>query len=575
MTGFAAATAVGVTAMAALRSRAAELGAVLVIHRELAVAWQDTDSFVSSHDDGDVLVVLDGTVHEPYEQGVEACRQLHQAYGRRPDELGTGLLGDYVVLVLDRTRSRLTVLRDPVGVRPWYQARSGSEHAGASEVRSLLRVPWVDASVDEEAAVLFLSGEDIVQGRTFHRGISTLAPGRSWAWQGGQVRERSHNDWEDVRPEPGVSFGEAVERCRALLDEAVSCRVRDSPLVTPELSGGLDSSAVVGTVVRLGQNVLPGRMEFTGAGADERAYSDAVAMHWGLELVSVPPWVPDEETLAALVVRLGRPVPDPHFLMLHQLNVALLERGGSTGLTGLGGDEAFEDVGLARRVLAAVQTPQPRVLRELALQTARRPRQSWRSSLRPTLGYLRRRRRPTRPLPLHFAGTAEQRDLVLAARNRRPQRVTGVDALDGRLDNLTSGYDAFILEEAAVLGALSGRRRTHPFLDPRFVRGTYGLDPQFPVRGRRNRALEAAAFADRLPAVVRDRVGKAEFSEVFWPVQLAVGAQRVATGPLAERGWLDRDGWARLLQFTRQGAAWSALPLGRAVGLDRWLRLQG
>ena len=156
---------------------------------------------------------------------------------------------------------------------------------------------------------------------------------------------------------------------------------------------------------------------------------------------------------------------------------------------------------------------------------------------------------------------------------RRPPRVTGIAAIDERATNLTTGYDAAILEDRAVVAGLVGRRDSHPFLDPRVVVATYGLDPWWPSRGGHTRALQVAAFADRLPAYVAERRTKAEFSEVFWPHVLREEMMaRVAGGPLAARGWLDRDGFERLVARGVDRKANAAIPLARCVSLDGWLR---
>jgi hypothetical protein len=151
--------------------------------------------------------------------------------------------------------------------------------------------------------------------------------------------------------------------------------------------------------------------------------------------------------------------------------------------------------------------------------------------------------------------------------------VTGVDAIDERIANITSGYDAAILEDRAGVGDLAGRRDSHPFLDPRLIEATYGLDPWWPSRGDHTRALQVAAYRDRLPPAVAERRSKADFSEVFWPQLLNDEVlSRVRTGPLAEAGWLDREGFSALVANAQKGIANAAIPLSRCVSLDRWMR---
>src|SRR5690606_31125514 len=133
-----------------------------------------------------------------------------------------------------------------------------------------------------------------------------------------------------------------------------------------ELSGGLDSSAVVGTVARSGRgDLLAGRLVFAGPRADERAWSDAVARHWAIPLVSAPPWSPSDDECRELTRRLRRPLPDPHFLMFCGLHEAFLAHGRPEGLTGLGGDDAFVAAGIGSRAVSAVQLRRWRVLGQL------------------------------------------------------------------------------------------------------------------------------------------------------------------------------------------------------------------
>ena len=158
---------------------------------------------------------------------------------------------------------------------------------------------------------------------------------------------------------------------------------------------------------------------------------------------------------------------------------------------------------------------------------------------------------------------------------RQAKRVTGIDAIDERMSSFTSGYNASILETRAVIGDWLGRRESHPFLDPRFVRATYGLDPWWPTRGGHYRALHVEAFGDRLPTVVARRLSKADFSEVFWPQVLDDRElAKVRTGPLTTLGWLDPSGFDVLVVNAKRGMANSAIPLFRCLSLDRWMRVQ-
>lgn len=535
----------------------------------IAVGWSSTCRWIDVSDDGDLLVVVDGRVHD-LAPGASPAAALAAAHRRTGAAFASALPGDFVAVVLERATGALSVALDPLGTRPWYVARCGDGHLGAGDVATLLAAPGVDRGVDEDRAVEYLAGVTATDGRTFHRAVSLLPPGCTWRWQDRRVALSRHHRWR-LAVERSCSWDEAVERCRSELDRAVARRLAVVDHATSELSGGLDSSAVVGTVLRSGRtDLLAGRLLFDGPLADERRWSDAVLAAGDVTALSVPPWVPTAAEATELTRRLRRPLPDPHFLMFASLRRELLARGRADVLTGLGGDDAFASSGMGEVLVSAAQLAQWPVLARAARATVTRPGAAWRSLLRPMLHVLARR--PDR-VPPWVQQSAAERAGLRARSARRPPRVTGVLAVDDRIANLSEGYDAAVLAEQAVVSDLVGVRASHPFLDPCFIEATYTLDPTWPTRGDHERALEVAAFADRLPAAVATRRSKADFSEVFWPQVLAPAAlDAVRTGPLVTAGWLDLDGFDALVADAARGTARAAIPLGRCVALDRWLR---
>ena len=546
----------------------------LVRHEDLVVVHAAGSRWVDAHDDDDVLVVLDGRLHSLGSEPGGQAAWLHARYRSCGTDVARGLLGDFVLVVLDRARHTLLVARDPLGVRPWYQAGAGRHHAGASDLATLASLPWVGTAPDERIAIEYLAAATESLGPTLYRSIRTLRPGRTWHVRRGDVGTFAHHRWE-LRPELDISWPDAAERCRSVLGQVVRDRLDPEGPVTCELSGGLDSSAVVGTVVLLGRpdDLTVGRLLFDTPRADERIYSDAVIDHWGLEAVSSPPWIPTEEECRELTRALRRPMPDPHFTMFAGLHRRLLERRQHYSLTGLGGDDAFVTCGIGGRVVSGFKLRQRAVVRDLARSVGRNPRRAWTGLLKPTLHHLAPWRGDR--LPGWVSSDAAARAELPRLFRRRPERVTRVDAIDERIANLTSGYDACILETRAVLTDWFDRRESHPYLDPRFVEATYGLDPWWPTRDGHTRALEVEAFADRLPPLVARRQDKADFPEVFWPQLLDREVlARIRTGPLAELGWLDRAGFEDLVANAKEGKADAAIPLSRCASLDRWLRTQ-
>ncbi len=355
------AVACGDRALAGLRAGCAAPVAAgemaLVVHDGLAVAHSVTSRWVHTHDHDGVLVVVDGSLHDVADPAGNPARAVHRRYLEHGVEMAAGLLGDYVAVVLDRKTGRLIVSRDPVGVRPWYQATSGMEHAGATDVATLAALDWVDTAIDEAVAIAHLGAITLSRGGTVFAGISTLAPGTTWSRDRGGMRISTHHRW-DLDPDLSISWDAAAERCRQVMDQAVRSRMAVSGPPTGELSGGLDSSAVVGTMATMApDDVMAGRLVFDTPRADERVYSDAVAAHWGIPMESVPPTIVGAEELSEMTRELRIPAPDPHFAMFIGLHRALAERGRHANLTGLGGDDAFAAFDNGSRALQLGSAP--------------------------------------------------------------------------------------------------------------------------------------------------------------------------------------------------------------------------
>jgi asparagine synthetase B (glutamine-hydrolysing) len=544
----------------------------IVRHGRLAVAYVDSSPWVKTHDDGEVLAVVDGRIHGLRPGVRDPALHAVERYRAEAGGMARGLLGDFVIIVLDRRSESMLVARDPLGVRPWYLASSNGDPIGASDMATLVALPGVDTAIDEATVIEYLAAVTQSRGPTIYRGVTTLGPGHTWLVAHGRGRTFAHHQWR-LEPDTNISWDDAAARCRDVLGQVVKDRLDVSGSSTADLSGGLDSSIVVGTMAQLGADgLLAGRLVFEGPEADERRYSDAVADHWGIPLVSTPPWVGTSEGCLELTRTLRRPVPDPHFTMFTTLHEALLERGRLDSLTGSGGDDAFAATRIGGRVVSAVQLRQWSIIRQIAGATVQRPRQAWPQLIRPTLHHLApwRGERPPNWITDRAARSAGLHDLF----RRRPQRVTGIHAIDDRIDNLTNGHEAALFELRALVADRIGRRDSHPYLDPRLIEVTYGLDPWWPTVDHHNRALQAYAFRDRLPDQVAERRTKAGFAEAFWPGILGEQTLReVQGGPLMDLGWLKTEGLATLIERAEKGTPAAAIPLSRCVAVDRWLRV--
>jgi asparagine synthase (glutamine-hydrolysing) len=179
------------------------------------------------------------------------------------------LIGDYAFALWDTTRRRLLLARDPLGQRPLHYHRGDKVIAFASMPKGLHALPEISYAPDEEKITEFLALIPETGPRSFFLGVERVEPGHVVAVTANGISKRRH--WQPSRRQITLrrpdDYSEAL---RALLDQAVLCRLRGAEDVGVYLSGGLDSGAVAATAARL---LAPsGRRVFAFTGVPREGY---------------------------------------------------------------------------------------------------------------------------------------------------------------------------------------------------------------------------------------------------------------------------------------------------------------
>src|SRR6185295_14731466 len=162
------------------------------------------------------------------------------------------LRGMFAFWLHDAERGETLLARDPLGIKPLYLADDGKRIVFASEVRGIRAV--VDGGgIDPEGLATYLLWGSIAPPRTLHRKIRAL-PAGSWLRVGRDGVSGPHTFFR-LEDELGhcepMDEEEAAERIRsALVDSARHHLMADVP-VGSFLSGGIDSSALVGLLAEV------------------------------------------------------------------------------------------------------------------------------------------------------------------------------------------------------------------------------------------------------------------------------------------------------------------------------------
>jgi asparagine synthase (glutamine-hydrolysing) len=177
----------------------------------------------------------------------EAIVHAYEEHGARCVDSLRGMFG---FAVWDERRRRLFVARDRAGKKPlYYTLTPEGTLVFGSELKSLLLHPEVRREVNPEAVDSYLSFGYVPDPLSIFRGVHKLPPGCHLTFENGGVKVEEYWDFP-FKPEEGRSEDDWLEELRALLEESVRVRlVADVPLGA-FLSGGVDSSAIVGLMAR-------------------------------------------------------------------------------------------------------------------------------------------------------------------------------------------------------------------------------------------------------------------------------------------------------------------------------------
>src|SRR3954447_19811478 len=205
-----------------------------------------------------------------------------KAYAEWGSDCVDRLLGMFAIVVVERATGRVVLARDRLGIKPLYVSRGPGRVRFASSLPALVRAGGVDTSIDPVALHHYMSFHSVVPApRTILRGARKLPP--ATLLRTAPDGKRSERRWWDppFTRDPERA-GWSAEDWRDAVLEALRIAVRrrmvaDVP-VGVLLSGGLDSSLIVGLLAQEGQRGLAtfsiGFPDAGGRQGNEFAYSD-------------------------------------------------------------------------------------------------------------------------------------------------------------------------------------------------------------------------------------------------------------------------------------------------------------
>jgi asparagine synthase (glutamine-hydrolysing) len=502
--------------------------------RRLSIVDRATGQQPITDEAGHIWLVCNGEIWNHRSLRTELIARGHTFRSRSDSEVAlhiyeeygiaglTRLHGMFALAIWDSRSRRLWLARDRVGKKPLYYTRVNGDLLFASEIKALFCDPRVRRQVDLQALADFLSIRYVPGPATLFADIYKVPPGYWLLYEEGRVREESYWNFafEPLEAYPSCSVSTYIVGIREHIHRAVEERVVSDVPVGALLSGGIDSSIIVGLMSKISeQPVRTFAVGFDVPGFNELPYARLVAEYFGTKHHEL--MVNGDELTRnwpILTWHRDEPVSEPSDLGVYLIS-RLARQHVKVALSGEGGDElfagypkyAFDRLACYYHLLPSVLrhrlvTPlleclpyHARKLKTAARALAEQPPQRWMHWFGIFHGSLKER--------LLTPGVQAQVDMDAARLfqhwlDQYPQRdsLSQMLYLDTKIwlpDNLLMKSDKLMMA-----ASLEGRL---PLLDEHLIAYAASIPSHLKVHGWQTKYILKRAYADFLPGAILKR----------------------------------------------------------------------
>jgi asparagine synthase (glutamine-hydrolysing) len=561
------------------------------------------------NEDGSVQLVFNGEIYNYGSLRPGLIHRGHQFQSHSDSEVIVHLyeeLGDRVVdeldgmfalAIWDARRQTVTLARDRAGKKPLFIYQDADRLLFASEMKAILAHPGVSAEIDEGAVPLYFLHGFVPHPRTIYRNIRHLEPGTlEVISRDGASAPRKY--WQlrfpDVErePLPPRSRTRTAREVRALVTAAVERRLMSDVPLGAFLSGGLDSTIVVGVMSQLTKEpVRTFSIGFEGDAAfDETSVASNTARRFGTAHTEFRVKPSAVDLIDTLIYHHDGPFGDSSAIPTYLVSKLTREHV-TVALTGDGGDEVFGGYLRFGAAMAAGMVPAPAARMASAL-LGRLPGTG---NERHPLARARRFARFAR-LPLLdrltawasvFYDDAEQL-LEPAFLERvgpidRQAHLRGLCGIDGasplnRL--LAANFHSYLHDDLLVkadrMSMANSLEARAPFLDRALIEYVAALPDDYKLQGTTTKAILRQAFDDLVPDEVKHgpKRGFGVPLDSWFRGELRDYVNDVLLSPSARlRSFVSQPYVRALVDAHASGAANHGHRLWTLLTFERWLAL--
>jgi len=573
-------------------------------HRRLAVIDPAGGAQPMANEDGSLRLVCNGEIYNYRELRAKLIDAGHIFATKSDNEVILHLYEEHGPACVNELRgmfafglwydhnARLLLGRDRLGQKPlcWYHQNGA--FIFASGIASILKHPGIARTVSPAAIHQFLTYQYIPHPLTIYEEINKLPPAHTLVWEGGRTTVTRY--WKPrLQVDETRSADDWCDELRERLTQSVGMRLMSDVPLGAFLSGGLDSSIVVGLMSKLAHEpVKTFSIGFADRRWDERPYARLAARKFGTahhEFLVHPDAL---KMLPELVRHYGEPYGDSSAVPTFYLSRVTRDQV-TVALTGDGGDELFagyprylatkaasalDKLGPLRRLLGSPlwRLVPASVEQKTLLRRAKKFALAAGSPLQRYYQWIaifddEEKRALYEPEFAERTGPGSLKvleELYAAAGTEDP--VAAVAYAD-----LLSYLPGDLLTKIDVASMSVGLEARSPFLDHPFVEFALTIPARLKLRRATGKWLLKRAFADLLPneILIRDKMGFGVPISSWFRGPLADYLRQVLLAPRSlERGRFRPDALREIVEKHIAGKADNGYKLWNLLNLELWER---
>lgn len=266
--------------------------------------------------------------------------------------------GMYAFAIWDRQKKELFIARDRLGIKPLYYYNKNGIVAFSSEVRALLTTDLVPRKLNQDSLCDYLRYQTVHAPNTILQDVFMLLPGHYMLVSGAEMEIKKYWDLTAyVNSKADKSYKETCSDVNSLLYKAVERRLIADVPFGAFLSGGIDSSIIVGMMSKISTaKVKTFSVVFEDEEFSEAKYARLIARKFNT----------DHHEIKLTIADFIKELPDALMAMDHPsgdgpnsyvVSKATKNAGITMALSGLGGDELFAGYDVFKRALELENKP--------------------------------------------------------------------------------------------------------------------------------------------------------------------------------------------------------------------------